>query len=310
VRQAQPACSVKILLFGASGQLGWQLQRSLAPLGEVVAPGRRGRGGLCGELGDLAGIAATVHTVRPDVVVNAAAYTAVDAAEDHPALAHAINAAAPGVLALAALRAGAALVHFSSDYVFDGSGSRPWHEDDTPRPLSVYGRSKLEGELRVACTLPRHLILRSGWLYAPHAANFATTMLRLARERDTLAVVDDQWGAPTSAEQLADASAHALRLLMRDPGVAGTYHVAAQGETTWHGYARFLLHEAAQAGLPLRAGAAQVQPVATEVHGARAARPRNARLDTASLRAVFGLALPPWQYGIRRLLAELRPAAR
>lgn len=187
---------MKILLFGKNGQVGWELQRSLAPLGELVALGSSGDGGLCGDLSDLAGLAETVRKVRPEVIVNAAAYTAVDKAESEPERARLINALAPGVLADEAQKLGTWLVHYSTDYVFDGSGSRPWQETDTTGPLSVYGRTKLEGEQAVACC-EKHLIFRTSWVYAARGANFAKTMLRLAQEREQLKVIDDQVGAPT-----------------------------------------------------------------------------------------------------------------
>lgn len=296
---------VKILLFGRNGQVGWELQRSLAPLGELVALGSGGQDGLCGDLTDLEGIARTVAAVRPDAIVNAAAHTAVDKAESEPELARTLNAAAPGVLAQAAARTGAALVHYSTDYVFDGSGERPWREDDPTGPLSVYGRTKLEGERRIAGALPRHLVLRTCWVYAARGGNFARTMLRLARERDELTVIDDQVGAPTGAELLADVTAHALRALLADPAKAGTYHVAAGGETSWNGYARFVLGKAQQAGQVLRAGPDQVKPVATAAFPTPARRPHNSRLDTTRLRTTFGLVLPPWQQGVARMLDEI-----
>lgn len=296
---------MKILLFGASGQVGWELQRSLAPLGELVALGRGGAPGLCGDLSDPAGVAATVRQVRPDAIVNAAAYTAVDRAESEPAEAMAVNAAGPAALAQAAAQAGACLVHYSTDYVFDGSGSRPWREDDPTGPLGAYGRSKLEGERAIVAALPRHLVLRTSWVYAARGGNFARTMLRLARERTQLTVVDDQFGAPTGAELLADVSAHALRALLADPSRAGTYHVAAAGETSWYGYARFVVGKALQAGEKLMAGPQQVLPVPTSAFPTPARRPHNSRLDCARFRATFGLALPPWEQGVERMIDEI-----
>ena len=296
---------MKILLFGRNGQVGWELQRSLAPLGEVVALDSRGEGGLTGAFTDLEGLARTVSQVRPDAIVNAAAYTAVDKAESEPELAHTINAAAPGVLAAAAREVGAALVHYSTDYVFDGSGDRPWREGDPTGPLSVYGRTKLEGEQRIAQALPRHLIFRTSWVYAARGGNFAKTMLRLARERTELNVIDDQHGAPTGADLLADATAHALRALLADAGKAGIYHLAAAGETTWNGYARFVLDQARQSGQALAAGPDQVRAVPTSAFPTPARRPHNSRLDTARARAAFGLSLPAWNHGVARMLQEI-----
>ncbi len=296
---------MKILLFGANGQVGWELQRSLAPLGELVALGSGGAGALQGNFTDPAGVAQTVRQVRPDAVVNAAAFTAVDRAESEPDLARTINAVAPGAIAQAAQEVGAALVHYSTDYVFDGSGERPWRETDATAPLNVYGSTKLEGEQRIAAALPRHLVLRTSWVYAARGGNFARTMLRLARERESLSVVDDQFGAPTGAELLADVTAHALRTLLADPAKAGLYHVAAGGETSWHGYASFVLATARQAGAQLRTAPGQVRPVTSAAFPTPARRPHNSRLDTSLFRTAFGLALPAWQAGVARMLQEI-----
>ena len=296
---------MKILLFGANGQVGWELQRSLSPLGEVIALDRHSTQ-LCGDLANLPGIADAVRLVRPDVVVNAAAYTAVDKAESDIDNAHAINALAPGVLAEAAKAVGAWLVHYSTDYVFDGSGSKPWIETDPTGPLNVYGRTKLEGEQRVMAQCEQHLILRTSWVYSARGGNFAKTMLRLARERDRLSVINDQFGAPTGADLLADVTAHMLRSALAGPsGVGGTYHVAAAGETTWHGYARFVLEHAVQAGLSLKASPETTEPVPTTAFATPAIRPLNSRLNTAKLRANFGLQLPAWQLGVARMLTEI-----
>lgn len=296
---------MKILLFGKNGQVGWELQRSLAPLGELVALGSSGNQGLCGDFADPQGLVRTVLEVRPDAIVNAAAYTAVDKAESETERARTINAVAPGALAEAAQEIGAALVHYSTDYVFDGSGSLPWQENDPTGPLSTYGRTKLEGEQRIAQVLARHLILRTSWVYAARGGNFAKTMLRLAKERPELTVINDQFGAPTGAELLADATAHALRALQADPAKAGIYHVAAAGETTWHGYATFVVEQAARAGVELKAAAEQIKPVPTSAFPTPARRPHNSRLDTARFRTAFGLSLPPWQQGVARMLTEI-----
>jgi dTDP-4-dehydrorhamnose reductase len=295
---------MKILLLGKNGQLGWELQRSLAPLGELVAPDRHGAD-LCGDLARLQGLAETVRQVRPDVIVNAAAHTAVDQAESEPELARLINALAPGVLAQEAQKLGAWLVHYSSDYVFDGSGSRPWLESDTPAPLSVYGQTKLEGEQLIAANCSRHLIFRTSWVYAARGGNFAKTMLRLAQERERLTVIDDQWGAPTGAELLADVSAHAIRQALRRPQDAGLYHLAAAGETTWYGYAKHVLAHTGRAQSAIKIVAKKVLPVPTSSFPTPARRPHNSRLDTARLQTTFGLALPAWQQGVDRMLAEI-----
>jgi dTDP-4-dehydrorhamnose reductase len=294
---------MKILLFGKGGQVGWELQRSLAPLGELVAPDRASRD-LCGDLADARGLAQAVADVRPDVIVNAAAYTAVDRAEAEPELARAINSVAPGVLARAAGQVGALMIHYSTDYVFDGGGTRPWREDDPTAPLNVYGRTKLEGERQVAAQAPRHLVLRTSWIYGARGSNFAKTMLRLAAERPRLEVVDDQFGAPTGADLVADVTAHALRAVLAQPQLGGLYHLAAAGETSWHGYARFVLEQASGAGVPLQASPTSIEAVTSARYPAAARRPRNSRLDTTRLQAAFGVVMPPWQVGVARMLEE------
>ena len=294
-----------VLLLGCNGQLGWELQRSLAPLGELVVRDRR-----AADLGDAEGLRALVQRVKPDVIVNAAAYTAVDLAESEPERAHAVNAAAPGVLAEMARARDALLVHFSTDYVFDGTGQTPWVEEARTGPLSVYGRTKLEGEERVRAFGARHLILRSSWVYAARGNNFARTMLRLAQEREVLTVIDDQVGAPTGADLIADVTAHAIRQAQQKPAIGqGTFHLAASGETSWHGYARFVLDTARELhpGLALRAG--EVRPIPSSAYPTAAQRPLNSRLDTTRLRQTFGLALPDWRTGVRRMLAEIPPPA-
>ena len=295
---------MKILLFGRNGQAGWELQRSLAPLGEVIALDRDSAG-LCGDLTNVEGLAQTVRTVWPDVIVNAAAYTAVDKAESEPDLARAVNATAPGVLAQAAHATGAWFVHYSSDYVFDGSGETPWKEDDVTGPLNVYGRTKLEGEQRVRALCGRHLILRTSWVYSARGNNFTKTMLKLARERDSFAVVDDQFGAPTGAELLADTTAMALKSLLSGSGHPGLYHVSAAGVTTWFHYARKIVGHAQGRGASLRVSPERVEPTTTDAFPTAAARPLNSRLDTASFRQTFGLALPAWEHGVDRMIDEI-----
>jgi len=295
---------MKILPFGKNGQVGWELQRSLAPLGELVAPGHDDAD-LCGDLSNLEGLARTVQTVRPDVIVNAAAHTAVDRAESEPELAHTLNALAPGVLAQEAAKLGAWLVHYSTDYVFDGSGNRPWVETDAPAPLSVYGRSKLEGERLIQAACPQHLIFRTSWVYAARGGNFAKTMLRLAQERERLTVVSDQFGAPTGAELIADITAHALRQCLRRPQDAGLYHLAAAGETSWHGYANHVLALARLNGGAINIKATEVAPVPTSAFPTAARRPLNSRLATQKLQSTFGLALPHWGQGVARMLSEV-----
>ena len=295
---------MKLLLFGKNGQVGWELQRSLAPLGEVIALDRHSTNH-CGDVSNLPGLVATVRALRPDVIVNAAAYTAVDKAESEPELARTVNALAPGVLAQEAFQIGALLVYYSTDYVFDGSGSRPWTEADAPAPLSVYGRTKLEGERAIQSACPHHLIFRTSWVYAARGGNFAKTMLRLAQERERLTVIDDQFGAPTGADLLADVTAHAIRQLQRRPSDAGLYHLVASGETSWHGYAKHVLAQAKRAQEAIKIIANEVTPVPTSAFPTPARRPLNSRLDTAKLQATFGLRLPAWQQGVDRMLDEI-----
>ena len=298
---------MKILLLGKSGQVGWELQRSLAPLGELIALDRHSTD-FCGDLTNLQSLARTVQALRPDVIVNAAAYTAVDQAESEPELARTVNAAAPGVLAQEARQLGAWLVHYSTDYVFDGSGSLPWQETDTPAPLNVYGQTKLEGEQLIVKHCPKHLIFRTSWVYAARGGNFAKTMLRLAQERERLTVIDDQWGAPTGAELLADVTAHSLRQVLQSslehPGDAGIYHLAASGEASWHSYAKHVLAQAVHAQPAIKMIAKEVAAVATSAFPTSARRPHNSRLHTGKLQATFSLSLPPWQQGVDRMLAE------
>jgi len=295
---------MKILLFGKGGQVGWELQRSLSVLGEVTALDHDSTGH-CGDFANPAGVADTVRALRPDVIVNAAAHTAVDKAESEPEYARTLNATAPGAIAHEAARLGAWLVHYSTDYVFDGSGTRPWVETDTPAPLSVYGRTKLEGEQLIAQAGGRHLILRTSWVYAARGGNFAKTMLRLAQERERLTVIDDQWGAPTGADLLADVTAHALRHLQRRPEDAGLYHCVAAGETHWNAYAKFVLEQAQQAQPAIKIKATEVAPVPTSAFPTPAVRPHNSRLDTRKLQATFGLQMPHWRQGVARMLAEI-----
>ena len=295
---------MKILLFGKNGQVGWELQRSLAPLGELVALGSHGQD-LCGDFANPAGIAQTVRAIAPDVIVNAAAHTAVDKAENEPELACAINAYAPGILAEEAKRLGAWLIHYSTDYVFDGSGDRPWQEADPTGPLGVYGKTKLQGEEAIRASACRHLIFRTSWVYAARGGNFAKTMLRLAQERDSLSVINDQIGAPTGAELLADVTAHAITMAHRNPEVSGLYHLAAGGQTSWHGYAGFVIDFARQAGLAVKVAQEAIKPVATSEFPTPAKRPNNSRLDTGKLQNTFGLTLPHWQSGVARMLSEI-----
>lgn len=291
---------MKILLLGKNGQVGWELQRSLAPLGELIAMGSDD-----GDLTDLEGLAETVRVIAPDIIVNAAAHTAVDRAESEPELARLINARAPAVLAQEAKKLNAWLVHYSTDYVFEGSGDKPWLETDQTGPLSVYGQTKLEGEQLVRLSGCKYLIFRTSWVYGARGGNFAKTMLRLGQERDSLKVICDQIGAPTGADLLADVTAHAIRSAQQNPEVVGTYHLAASGETSWHGYASFVLDFARQAGVDLEVSHDSIEAVATSAFPTPAVRPHNSRLNTAKLQLTFGLTMPHWQTGVTRMLNEI-----
>ena len=295
---------MKILLFGKGGQVGWELQRSLSVLGSVTALDFDSTEH-CGDFANPAGVAETVRALRPDVIVNAAAHTAVDKAEGEADFARTLNATTPGAIAQEAAKLGAWLVHYSTDYVFDGSGSSPWMETDTPAPLSVYGRTKLEGEQLIAQSSAKHLILRTSWVYAARGGNFAKTMLRLAQERERLTVIDDQWGAPTGADLLADVTAHALRHLQQRPQDAGLYHCVAGGETNWNQYAKYVLAHAKQAQPAIEIKAKEVAPVPTSAFPTPAVRPHNSRLSTHKLQSTFGLQMPHWQKGVARMLTEI-----
>ena len=295
---------MQILLFGKSGQVGWELQRSLAPLGELIALDVDSRQ-QCGDFTRLDDIAHTVRAIAPDVIVNAAAYTAVDKAESEPELVRTINALAPGILAREARKLGSWLIHYSTDYVFDGSGSKPWVENDSTGPLSVYGSTKLEGEEAIRASGCHHLIFRTSWVYAARGGNFTRTMLRLAQERERLTVVDDQIGAPTGADLLADVTSHAIRTALQQPELSGLYHLVAEGEISWHGYACYVLNLARQAGIELKVAAENVIPVPTSAFPLPARRPLNSRLDASKLQTTFDVHLPLWQDGVARMLDEV-----
>jgi dTDP-4-dehydrorhamnose reductase len=295
---------MKILLFGKTGQVGWELQRSLAPLGDLVALDVDSQSH-CGDLTNLDGVAQTIQLVAPDVIVNAAAHTAVDKAESESELVRTINARAPAVMAQQARQLGACLVHYSTDYVFDGSGSQPWLETDTTAPLSVYGQTKLDAEAAIIASGCSHLIFRTSWVYAARGGNFAKTMLKLAKERDALKVINDQVGAPTGADLLADVTAHAIRTYMQNSDVAGLYHLVAAGETSWHGYAQFVIDFARQSGVEVKVAQSAIEAVPTSAFPTPAKRPLNSRLNTQKLQKTFNLQLPNWQLGVKRMLTEI-----
>ena len=294
---------MKILLFGKNGQVGWELQRSLAPLGEVIALGPDSQD-YCGDFTNLQGLAETVQKIKPDIIVNAAAHTAVDKAESEAELAQTINADAPALLAHEAKTLNAWLIHYSTDYVFDGSGSTPWLETDATAPLGVYGATKLAGEQAIQNSGCKHLIFRTSWVYGAHGNNFAKTMLRLAQERDSLSVINDQIGAPTGADLLADVTAHTIRTVQTQPELSGLYHLVASGETSWHGYASYVIDTAQKMGLELKTSLKSINPVPTSAFPTPAERPKNSRLNTHKLQSSFDLTLPDWQTGVARMLSE------
>lgn len=297
---------MKILLLGKGGQVGWELQRSLAILGEVVACDFDSPGELRADFSVPESLRSLVSLVKPDVIVNAAAHTAVDKAESEPDLARSINAAGPGVLAREAAASGACLVHYSTDYVFDGSGNTARDEDAATGPLSVYGRTKLEAEELIRTSGCRHIILRTSWVYAARGGNFVRTMLRLASERDELKVIADQIGAPTGAELLADVTALALPRLRQDKSLSGTYHCAAAGETSWHGYALFAIEWARQRGHVVKVSPDRIVAIPTTAYPTPAQRPLNSRLNTRKLQSTFDITLPHWQQGVERMLTEVQ----
>lgn len=296
---------MRILLIGSDGQVGWELQRALAPLGELFVASRTPGAALRGDLEQPELLRELVRRVHPDVVVNAAAYTAVDAAESDQVRARLSNATAPGVLAGEVARLGAWLVHYSTDYVFDGTGDKPWSEDDPTGPRNVYGKSKLEGEELIRASGCRHLTFRTSWVYASRGKNFLRTMLRLSAEHDKLSVVDDQHGAPTGAELIADVTAHALLAARANPQLAGTYHLVAGGETSWYHYARLAIATARSLGHPVKVSDEAIAPCRAADFATAAARPQNSRLSTAKLQQAFGLRMPAWELGVERAVREL-----
>lgn len=301
---------MKALIFGGSGQVGWELQRSLAALGDVTSLNRRGTEDLTGDFLDPVGVRQSIRAVRPDVVVNAAAFTAVDQAEKERNVAWQINAETPGQIAEEVKALGALMVHYSSDYVFDGGGEKPWVETDPASPVNEYGHSKLAGDKAIRETGCRHAIFRTSWVYACRRDNFVASILRLAADRDELRVVDDQVGAPTGAELIADTTALALDRLLRDGGESGTYHLAARGETNWCDYAKFIVRAAQSIGGELKLSAAAIHGIPSSEYPLPARRPSNSRLDCSLLESTFGLAMPDWRAGVARAVAELTQADR
>ena len=297
----------KILLFGKKGQVGWELQRSLAPLGELIALHSTSTD-FCGDLTDLAGVRQTIRKIAPDIIVNAAAYTAVDKAESEPELAHALNAEAPGVIASEAKQQNAWLVHYSTDYVFNGHGDQPFVETDATEPLNTYGKTKLQGEKNIQASGCLHLIFRTSWVYSANGNNFIKTILRLAQQRDKLTVVNDQIGSPTGAELIADITALALLMTKHNPEISGLYHLTASGSTSWYEFAKYILESAENAesaNLPLKIKSTALQPIASSDFPSAAQRPFNSRLSSLKLAKTFDLMLPAWQCGVKRALTEI-----
>lgn len=298
---------MRILLTGKHGQVGFELQRALAPLGEVHAVDYSE----C-DLVDASAIAALVRSVKPDLIVNPAAYTAVDKAESETDLAHAVNAVAPGLFGEEAAKLGAWVVHYSTDYVFDGTKAGAYTEDDLTNPQSMYGRTKRDGEIALQESGARHLIFRTSWVVGAHGNNFAKTILRLALERESLNVVADQYGVPTSAALLADVTAQLIRQRQHagDKNFPfGLYHLVAGGETNWCDYARFVVSDALAAGKPLKLSPDAIRPIPTSEYPTAAKRPSNSRLDTSKLRRTFGLELPNWQSGVQHILQQILVAS-
>ena len=294
---------MRILIFGAGGQVGSALTHRFASVGEVTALTRASTAH-CGDLMDAAGIARSIRLLAPDLIVNAAAYTAVDRAEREPGIARAVNAAAPAAMALAARDIGALLIHYSTDYVFDGSGTRLWREGDLPAPLNVYGATKLAGDEAISASGCRHVILRTSWVYSGSGRNFPIAILERARDQDVLTVVDDQVGAPAAADLLAEVTVRVARTARaHDASLDGVYHVAPAGEVSWYNYARFVVDCARRAGAQL--SVQEIRPIASSQLNVEAQRPKNSRLDTTKVRTTFGVELPRWERDVERIVSEL-----
>jgi len=290
---------MKIVLLGKNGQVGWELQRALLPLGQLISLDRHNGG----DLANPEELTKTIRTIKPDVIVNAAAYTAVDKAEEDIALATIINAEAPALLATECASSGSLLIHYSTDYVFDGSGNTPRLESDVTAPLNCYGRTKLTGEQAIQASGCQHLIFRTSWVYGKSGNNFIKTIMRLAREKEMLSVIDDQIGAPTGADLLADITAHIIRSSVQNSHQSGIYHLTASGETSWYNYACYLVETARELGELLNVKA--VNPIPSCDYKTAALRPLNSRMDTSKLSNQYSLHLPHWHVGVARILREI-----
>ncbi len=295
---------MKILLLGKNGQVGWELQRSLASLGELIAL-NSADDEFCGDLTNFEGIKQTIRKIAPDIIVNATAYTAVDRAEHETEQAYTLNAHAPGVLAQEAKRLNAWLIHYSTDYVFNGRGGQPYLETDITDPLNVYGKTKLAGENNIIASGCQYLIFRTSWVYATHGNNFIKTILRLVQQRDKLTIVNDQIGAPTGAELIADITAYTLLSLKYQPEISGIYHLTAKGCVSWYEFAKFIVEHARRASFPLKVQPDALLPIASLDFPLPAIRPLNSRLSTCKIENKFDLKLPIWQTGVSRTLTEI-----
>ncbi len=294
---------MKIVLLGKNGQVGWELQRALAPLGELIALDRSGLNEWCGDLSYPQKLYQTIIDISPDIVVNASAYTAVDLAETDQKNADLINHITVAKIAEACAKIDALLVHYSTDYVFDGLGIRAFKEDDEIHPLNVYGLTKAHGEKAIQASGCNHLIFRTSWVFAAKGKNFMKTMLNLAQQREELSIIDDQIGAPTSAELIADVTAYSLIQVLNDKSKSGIYHLVASGETSWFEYAKYVFEQAENEGLDL--AVKKVNPIPTTAYPTPAKRPHNSRLNNHKIQQSFHLVMPEWKVHVKRTVTEL-----
>ena len=295
---------MRVLLLGRNGQVGWELQRSLSSIGQLISLDARSTE-YCGDLFDLAGLSATINRIRPHVIVNAAAYTAVDKAESEPQRAKSVNSDAPKIIAEQAKLLGIFFVHFSTDYVFAGETNKPRNECEEANPLNVYGATKLAGEDAIRASGCRHVILRTSWVHSARGHNFIKTILRLAQEKSEIEIVNDQFGAPTGADLIADVCSHVIRSVYDKPDLDGLYHIAASGETSWYQYARHIIDHLETNAQHIRLKLNTLAPIAATDYLSAAVRPKNSRLDTRKLQTTFGLTLPDWRVGVDRALTEI-----